>query len=47
MIPREKILPTVLMIIDVCAAIGYVPTGDWRKIAYWLAAGLLTYTVTW
>jgi hypothetical protein len=28
MIPREKILPTVLMIIDVCAAIGYVPKFD-------------------
>jgi hypothetical protein len=46
-IPKEKILPTVLIIIDVLAACGYIPTGDWRRIAYWLAAGLLTYTVTW
>jgi len=46
MIPREKIFPTVLMIIDVCAAISYVPTGDWRKIFYWLFAAGLTYMVT-
>jgi len=45
--PREKILPTVLIIIDVCAAIGYIPAGEWRRIVYWLAAALLTYTVTW
>jgi hypothetical protein len=44
---KEKILPTVLMIIDIGAAIGYVPTGDWRKICYWLAAALLTFCVTW
>lgn len=43
----EKILPTVLMIIDVCAAIGYVPTGDWRRVVYWLAAAVLTGVVTW
>jgi hypothetical protein len=44
---REQILPTILSIIDVLAAIGYVPTGDWRKIVYWLAAAALTYSVTW
>lgn len=44
---REKILPTALIVIDVCAAIGYVPTEDWRRVVYWLAAGVLTFTVTW
>ncbi len=42
-----RVLPTVLIIIDVLAAIGYIPTGDWRRVVYWLAAAALTWTVTW
>lgn len=42
-----RILPTVLIVIDVLAAIGYIPTGDWRRVVYWLAAAALTWTVTW
>lgn len=45
--PPEKILPTVLMVIDLGAAAMYFPTGDWRKVIYWLAAATLTYVVTW
>ena len=44
---REKILPTVLILIDIGVAIGYLPTGEWRRVIYWLAAAILTYTVTW
>lgn len=44
---REQILPTVLIVIDVLAAIGYIPTGEWRRVVYWLAAGCLTTVVTW
>jgi hypothetical protein len=44
---KEKILPTVLIIIDVCAALGYVPCGDYRRVIYWLAAATLTAVVTW
>jgi len=44
---KEKILPTLLMIIDIFAAVGYIPTGDWRKVIYWLAAATLTGVVTW
>ena len=47
MIPREKILPSVMILIDIVAAIGYIPTGDWRKILYWLFAAGLTTVVTW
>lgn len=47
MMPREKILPTLLIVIDVCAALGYVPTGDWRRVVYWIAAATLTTMVTW
>jgi hypothetical protein len=43
---KEQILPTLLIIIDICAALGYIPTGDWRKVIYWVAAGCLTTVVT-
>jgi hypothetical protein len=44
---NNKIFPTILIILDVFAAIGYIPDGDWRKIIYWLAAAVLTFTVTY
>jgi hypothetical protein len=44
---KEKILPTLLIIIDVCAAIGYLPTGNWRMVVYWIAAATLTTMVTY
>ncbi len=43
----NKLFPTLLIILDICAAAGYVPDGDWRKILYWLAAAVLTFTVTY
>jgi len=43
----NKLFPTLLIILDICAAAGYVPGGDWRKILYWLAAAVLTFTVTY
>ena len=44
---NNKIFPTLLIFMDVCAALGYIPAGDWRKIVYWLAAATLTYVVTY
>jgi hypothetical protein len=44
---RQQIFPTILMALDLCAAIPYFADGNWRKGAYWMAAALLTYTVTW
>jgi hypothetical protein len=44
---NPKILPTVLMVIDVAAAMPYFCCGDWRRGLYWMAAGVLTFTVTW
>lgn len=41
-----KLFPTILIILDLCAAIGYIPVGDWRKIVYWIAAGTLSAMVT-
>lgn len=43
----EKLFPTMLIILDVCAAIGYIPPEDWRKVIYWLAAAVLTTCVTY
>lgn len=45
-----RFFPTILIVIDVLAAAGYAYTGglaEWRMILYWLAAGLLTFVVTW
>jgi hypothetical protein len=43
----QKIFPTILIVLDVCAALTYLPAGDWRKVVYWLAAAVLTTVVTW
>jgi len=43
----EKLFPTMLIMFDLCAALGYVPCGDWRKVVYWVAAAILTFCVTY
>ena len=43
----SKIFPTILIVLDIAAAIGYIPTGNWRMITYWIAAAVLTTVVTW
>ena len=42
----EKAFTTLLIILDIAAALMYVPAGDWRHIIYWTAAAVLTFTVT-
>lgn len=45
-----RILPTILTVIDVLAAIAYAVHGgaaEWRMVVYWLAAAMLTFVVTW
>jgi hypothetical protein len=44
---KEKILPTLLIIIDVAAALFYIPSGNARMVVYWFAAATLTAVVTW
>jgi hypothetical protein len=46
---KTKFFPTLLIILDICAAAGYGLQGwhEWRKIFYWLFAAGLTYCVTW
>lgn len=43
----EKLFPTLLIILDICAAMAYVPSNDWRRVIYWLAAAVLTTCVTY
>ena len=43
----EKLFPTLLIVLDICAALAYVPTGEWCKVIYWIAAATLTFCVTY
>ena len=43
----DKVFPTLLIILDVCAAIVYACAGDCRRAIYWMAAATLTATVTY
>ena len=43
----EKWLPTLLIIIDVCAAGVYLTQFKWWFVGYWLAAAILTTCVTY
>ncbi|MBR6374080.1 MAG: hypothetical protein IKS20_12950 [Victivallales bacterium] len=46
MIKSTQLLPFVLMCIDFAAAIVYAVDGDVRRVVYWLAAAVLTASVT-
>ena len=44
----EKIFPTILlMTIDFFAAVPYAVKWDMKMLVYWIAAGVLTFSVTW
>jgi len=44
----NKIFPTVLIILDICAATVYlIKDGDIRRTIYWLAAAILTTSITY
>lgn len=45
--PKEKIFPTILMALDFMAAVPYMVKGDLRMSVYWIAAGVLTLSLTW
>lgn len=44
---NPKVLPTVMIVLSVAAAVCYVPTGNWRQVLYWAAAAALNFAVTW
>jgi len=44
---NPKTFPTVLIVLNCCAAASYCWSGDWRKAVYWLAAATLTTVITY
>lgn len=44
---NPKIFPTIMIALDVAAAFVWLANGDWRKFIYWMAAAILTATVTY
>ena len=42
-----QIFPTILILLDIAAAIVYAWHGDWRRMIYWLAAAVITGSVTY
>lgn len=46
LIRATQVLPTVLILIDCGAALVYAYHGDLRRFTYWVAAAVLTATVT-
>lgn len=43
----SRLFPCVLIALDVLAALVYaVQDGDWRRFIYWIAAAVLTASVT-
>lgn len=42
-----KLFPTIQIVLSVCAAIWYFSVGDYRRGTYWIAAAVLTTTVTY
>lgn len=43
----EKVFPTILIVLDLCAAVVYAYDGDIRRMIYWVAAATLTACVTY
>ena len=44
---HPKTFPTLLILLDILAAIKYARVGNVKSMVYWLAAGTLSYCVTW
>ena len=42
----DKFFPTLLILLDLGAAIAYAKSRDWRKVVYWVAAAVLNSAVT-
>jgi hypothetical protein len=42
----KNLFPIILIILDLCASVTYLCYGDYRRMVYWLAASILTLTVT-
>jgi hypothetical protein len=47
MLLNPRFFPTILIVLDVLAAVVYFSQGDMRKTVYWIAAAILTVTVVY
>jgi hypothetical protein len=48
LVSDRRFFPTVLIALDFCAAARWgCEPGEWRRVIYWAAAGVLTAAVTW
>jgi hypothetical protein len=43
---NPKILPSILMAIQMLSCLVYLAQGDWRRALYWASATALIYSVT-
>lgn len=46
-VTNPRFFPTILIALDVAAAVVWYTHGDYRKVVYWAAAAVLTVTVTY
>ncbi len=44
---NEKVFPTVLICLNLCAMVPYVTHGNLKMSVYWFAAALLNFALTW
>jgi hypothetical protein len=42
-----RIFPTILIALDIAAAVVYFAAGDYKRGIYWIAAAVLTASVTY
>lgn len=42
----NHLFPAILIVLQFCASIGYIPSGNWRMCVYWFAAAVLNIAVT-
>ena len=45
--PKEKIFPTLIIILFAVASIPYFGSGDWRRGLYFICGSVINLTVTW
>jgi hypothetical protein len=42
----QQILPAVLIVIDIAAALIYLPSKDYSHVGYWFSAAAITFFAT-
>lgn len=43
---NPRLFPAILIVLDLCAALGWCLHGDIRRMIYWIAAAVLTASIT-